>query len=121
MVHIAKMKQTEIFQILSEQLRLRALVLIASEGELCVCELVHALDTSQPKISRHMATMREAGIVVARRHAQWVFYGLNPSLSPWQHKIVEATIEGTKTDPVVKKDTRRLAQMKNRPERCNVA
>lgn len=114
------MKQTEIFQILSEPLRLRSLTLIATEGELCVCELVHALNTPQPKISRHMATMRDAGIMISRRQAQWVFYTLNPALSSWQRKIVDAAIEGAKTDDTVRKDKRRLAEMKNRPERCNV-
>jgi len=115
------MKQTEIFQILSDQLRLRALVLIAKEGELCVCELVHALDTPQPKISRNMGTMREAGIVVARRHAQWVFYSLNPSLVEWQQQIIDVAAKGIAKDALVQKDKRRLAQMKDRPERCNIA
>ncbi|MCW3131387.1 MAG: metalloregulator ArsR/SmtB family transcription factor, partial [Candidatus Methanospirare jalkutatii] len=111
-------KQTEIFQTLSEQLRLRALVLIVLEGELCVCELVHALDVTQPKISRHMSVMRDAGIVVARRHAQWVFYGINSSLSSWQRQIIDAAVAGAKGDIIVKNDRCRLKEMKNRPERC---
>ena len=115
------MKQTTIFQTLSDETRLRALLLMAEEKELCVCELVYALDISQPKISRHMAAMRDAGIVKSRRHAQWVFYFINSSLEEWQKQIVEAAIAGGASEPTAKKDKRRLAQMKNRPERCNVA
>ncbi len=115
------MNQTEFFQALSEQLRLRALILIVLEGELCVCELVQALDVTQPKISRHMSIMRDAEIVVARRQAQWVFYGLNPSLSSWQQEIVNAAVIGAKGEAIVKKDRWRLKEMKNRPVRCQVA
>lgn len=118
--HIVNMKQTEIFHMLSEPLRLRALTLIAAEGELCVCELMHALNTPQPKVSRHMASMRDAGIMDSRRQAQWVFYTLNSSLSSWQKQIIDAAIAGVKTDDIARKDKRRLSEMKNRPERCNV-
>lgn len=114
------MKQTIIFQTLSDETRLRALLLMAGEKELCVCELVHALDIPQPKISRHMASMRDAGLVQSRRHAQWVFYFISPSLDEWQKQIIAAAITGGETEPIAKKDKRRLAQMKNRPERCNV-
>ena len=115
------MEQTGIFQTLSEQLRLRALILIALEGELCVCEIMHALDMPQPKVSRHMSLLREAGILVARRHAQWVFYGLNPSLPPWQQQIIEAAVTGIREDAIVRQDRQRLSEMKNRPQRCQTA
>ncbi len=121
MEHTVNMKQTEIFRILGDETRLRALLLIGEEKELCVCELVHALDISQPKISRHMATMREAGIVRSRRHAQWVFYCINPSLENWQNQIIKAALAGGKSESVAIKDKNRLARMKGRPDRCNVS
>lgn len=115
------MKQTTIFQTLGDETRLRALLLIAAEGELCICELVQALDQPQPKMSRHMATLRDAGLVVARRHAQWVFYGLNPELADWQRQIVEAAVAGARDNTTTKRDHQRLAAMKGRPVRCAVA
>lgn len=115
------MKQTAIFKTLSDETRLRSLLLMAREDELCVCELVHALDISQPKISRHMAALRDAGIVQSRRHAQWVFYFINPSLEEWKKQVLEAAITGSEREPIAKRDKRRLTEMKNRPERCTVA
>lgn len=112
------MKQPEFFRALGDETRLRALLLMGEE-ELCVCELVHALNISQPKISRHMATMRDAGIVQSRRRAQWVFYFINPSLTDWQRQVVTAVIAGGQGEAIAKKDKSRLAQMKNRPERCD--
>jgi len=109
------MKETVIFQALGEQLRLRALALIVMEGELCICELMEALDAPQPKISRHMSVMREAGLLVARRHAQWVYYGLNPSLPAWQQRIVEAAAEGAGDDELVRRGRERLKRMQKRP------
>ncbi|MDX2415939.1 MAG: metalloregulator ArsR/SmtB family transcription factor, partial [Xanthomonadales bacterium] len=57
------MKPESLFGILSDPTRLRTLMLIQAEGEVCVCELTFTLNESQPKISRHLALMREAGIV----------------------------------------------------------
>ena len=112
------MKQTAIFQMLSDETRLRALVLMKRESELCVCELVHALEISQPKISRHMAGMREAGLVEARRHAQWVFYSVRRDLPDWQMRVIDAAVEGCRDDRLAKRDRQRLADMKGRPQRC---
>ena len=61
------MTPESVFNTLSDPTRLRALMVIQSEGEVCVCELTYALQESQPKISRHLALMRDAGIVEARR------------------------------------------------------
>ena len=115
------MKQTKFFQCLSDETRLRTLILFEEEIDLCVCELAHALDMPQPKISRHMAAMRDAGIVKSRRRAQWVFYSLNTEMAAWQKEIVVAAIKGNKDDPIAIIDRTRLNQMHDRPERCNVA
>jgi ArsR family transcriptional regulator len=115
------MKQTDFFLALADETRLRALLLIAAEGELCICELTQALATAQPKMSRHMASLREAGLVSARRHAQWVFYGLDPQLADWQRRIVEAAIEGASGNAQALADRQRLAAMQDRPVRCAIA
>lgn len=111
------MKQTTLFQILSDETRLRAFSLMHAAGEVCVCELVHALELSQPKVSRHMAAMRDAGLVTARRDAQWVFYAPNTEMPAWQIKVLEAAMLGVKGDPVINLDSTRLKTMTNRPER----
>jgi len=112
------MKQTALFHILSDETRLRALALMQSAGEVCICELVHALDLPQPKISRHMAAMRDAGIVIPRRDAQWVFYAPNPCLPDWQLQVITAAMLGLKESAVTAQDLSRLQAMPNRPARC---
>ncbi len=111
------MKQTEIFHMLSDETRLRALALMQRVGEMCVCELVYALELSQPKISRHLLALRDAGLVLSNRQAQWVFYSINPDLASWQRQALLAAMEGIKNDLAVKQDRQRLNQMKDRPQR----
>jgi ArsR family transcriptional regulator len=111
------MEQIAIFQMLADTTRLRALVLLAREGELCVCELVQALELSQPKISRHLAALREAGLIRSRRFAQWIFYSLQPDLPAWQQQVVQGAINGSADNPQIRQDQTRLAQMPGRPDR----
>ena len=61
------------FQALGDNTRLRLLNLMG-EQEICVCYLVEILEQSQPKISRHLAYLRRAGIVAARREGKWMHY-----------------------------------------------
>ncbi|ELU10710.1 hypothetical protein CAPTEDRAFT_61490, partial [Capitella teleta] len=57
----------EFFKMMADEVRLRSLLQIARQGELCVCELVAALDEPQPKVSRHLAQMRNHGLLSTRR------------------------------------------------------
>lgn len=109
------MKQTETFQVLSDETRLRALMLMQKEGRVCVCELVHALELSQPKISRHLATLRDSGLVVFSRQAQWIFYSINPDLEDWQRQVLAGAFAGLADEHLIKSDSDRLRMMKNRP------
>ncbi len=109
--------QTETFRLLGDETRLRALALIAREGELCVCELVAALGLSQPKVSRHLAALRDAGLLVPRRDAQWIFHAVNPGLPDWQQRAIAAALDGIGGEPVLARDKARLDNMKNRPYR----
>ena len=109
-------KTTAIFATLADPIRLRSLALIGKEGELCVCELVAALDLPQPKVSRHLAVMREAGLVNDRRDAQWVLYALAPDVPAWVSTVIEASVSAIADDKTHLKDVRRLARA-NRPER----
>src|ERR1700688_2581215 len=64
-----------LFRALADTTRLRLLNLIA-DREICVCYFVEILKTSQPKISRHLAYLRKAGIVASRREGKWMHYRL---------------------------------------------
>ncbi len=108
---------SQFFQLLSDDTRLRSIFLIQQEGELCVCELMHALGLSQPKISRHMAALREAGLVTATRRAQWVFYDIKPTLSDWQKQVLAAALTSLSNDPVIAQDETRLKTMNDRPQK----
>jgi ArsR family transcriptional regulator len=73
---------------LADPTRLYILDFLGSQGELCVCELVAALGSTQPKVSRHLAWLRRAGLVADRRRGTWIYYRLAPSLSPRQRRIL---------------------------------
>jgi len=63
-----------LFKTLSEPVRLRIVYLLLKEGELCVCDLVETLELSQSVVSRHLAYLRNNGLVSARREGVWVYY-----------------------------------------------
>ncbi|QQD23208.1 metalloregulator ArsR/SmtB family transcription factor [Venatoribacter cucullus] len=81
----------EFYKALADETRLLSLLLIEQHGELCVCDLVTALDESQPKISRHLAQLRKSGILQDRRQGQWVHYSLHPLLEPWMREVLHTT------------------------------
>jgi ArsR family transcriptional regulator len=104
-----------LFRALSDETRLRCLTLLQREGELCVCELTHALAATQPKVSRHLAQLREAGIVADRRQGLWVYYRLHPELPNWAGEVLRATAEGVAEAAPYLEDRERLTRMPNRP------
>lgn len=104
---------------LAHVIRLRTLVLLQSQGELCVCELTHALALSQPMISRHLALLREAGLVTDRRAGVWIYYSLNPALPEWAKVVLASTVEGVQSQAPYQGDLASLKDMPNRPgARC---
>lgn len=103
-----------LFDVLSDALRRHILALLRTKGELCVCELVAALDDSQPKISRHLAVLREAGWVTTRREGTWVFYSL-AALPAWAQSVVDALTQGGVAYVELAKSQQRLAAFEGRP------
>jgi ArsR family transcriptional regulator, arsenate/arsenite/antimonite-responsive transcriptional repressor len=101
---------------LSDQTRLRCLMLLVQEGELCVCELTHALNLIQPKISRHLASLRDMQVVIDRRAGQWIYYSINPKLPDWANELLQATLKGSLNEKQYKDDLKKLKNMPNRPE-----
>lgn len=88
-----------LFAALSDLTRLRAVMLMHTCGELCVCELTSALEEPQPKVSRHLAVLREAGLVRNRREGKWMHYRLNPALPDWAESIIDQACRQMKGDP----------------------
>ncbi|MDP1628293.1 metalloregulator ArsR/SmtB family transcription factor [Parvibaculum sp.] len=77
---------------LAEPTRLRAMQIVWRGGEHCVCDLMSALDATQSRMSRHMAVLKAAGLVVDRRDAQWVRYRRNPDIPAAVIRIVDAAL-----------------------------
>jgi ArsR family transcriptional regulator len=103
---------------LADETRARIALLAAREGELCVCELVGALGESQPKVSRHLAQLRNSGLLADRRQGQWVYYRLHPDLPDWVHELLTLMLDSNRhwLDP----QARRLAGMSERPGRASL-
>ena len=78
---------------LAESKRLEAMRLLVDGSEHCVCELMRKLGATQSRMSRHMQVLKQAGLVVDRRDAQWVRYRINPHLSPTLVRLIEAALE----------------------------
>jgi ArsR family transcriptional regulator, arsenate/arsenite/antimonite-responsive transcriptional repressor len=82
-------KETSIallFKALADQTRLRLINLIGDD-EVCVCFFVEVLKTNQPKISRHLAYLKRAGVVAARREGKWMHYRLVEPADPHAARI----------------------------------
>ncbi|MEJ5071398.1 metalloregulator ArsR/SmtB family transcription factor [Enterobacter ludwigii] len=78
----------QLFKVLSDDTRLAIIMLLRESGELCVCDICGATSESQPKISRHMAILRDAELVLDRREGKWVYYRLSPHMPAWAAEII---------------------------------
>lgn len=109
------MNPVDFYKCLADETRLRALLLIHRETELCVCELTAALDESQPKVSRHLAQLRKCGLLLDRRQGQWIFYRLNPGLAEWCLQVLATSLAAS--EEFLTEESLRLCSMGGRPER----
>ncbi len=116
----ADMNPETLFKLLADPTRLRVMMLLRTEGSLCVCELTDALELSQPKISRHLAMLRDASVVVDERRGQWVHYHLLPELPDWVVKVLDAAIASEPGAALLSSDRLRLVNSAPRPslQRC---
>ena len=114
-----KINAEELFRALADPTRLRALLLLHAEGELCVCDLTHALKLSQPKMSRHLANLRAAGLVVDRRDGQWIHYHIDPQLPAWVHGVLATVARANGTASPFRSDRAALKRSPGtRARRC---
>ena len=106
------------FAALADENRLRLLYLM-KDGEICVCYLQGVLQTNQPKISRHLAYLKRAGLVEARRDGKWMHYRLQ-QLEIGLEKILSATLCRLEKELPIKKDAQRLKQIECCPSRYGI-
>ena len=106
----------QLFRALADPTRLRLLNLIA-DREVCVCYFVGILRIGQPKVSRHLAYLRRAGIVAARRDGRWMHYRLAIPREPAAADILRATLAHLKSLPQMQRDLARLGSACCAPER----
>jgi ArsR family transcriptional regulator, arsenate/arsenite/antimonite-responsive transcriptional repressor len=108
-----------IFKALSEETRLRILKLLEN-GELCVCDIVAALDTIQPKVSFHLSALKEAGLITDRKQGKWVHYRMNDA-DIFRRFILLSALERISAE-TVSEDTRRLQDfLKTKQQRAAAA
>ncbi len=97
------------FLALGDRTRLRLLNLMG-DREICVCYFVETLGQSQPKISRHLAYLRRADIVTARREGKWMHYRIVMPPNDGAAKVLRQTLDWLKEERAMQEDRARLAQ-----------
>lgn len=98
------------FAALADNTRLRLLNLMG-EAEVCVCFFVEVIGTNQPKISRHLAYLRKAGIVAARRDGIWAHYRITPPKNEYAARVLSDVQTWLKEDPEMQEDKKQMAKM----------
>lgn len=106
----AEFDMEKFFVALSDRTRLR-LINLMSGGEICVCFLVAVLEAPQPKVSRHLAYLREAGLVEARRDGKWMHYRLVEPSHEHAEKILRGVLEWLRDEPGMRDDRARLSNV----------
>jgi ArsR family transcriptional regulator, arsenate/arsenite/antimonite-responsive transcriptional repressor len=100
----------DFFSALADRTRLRLLNLMRGD-EVCVCFFVEILKTNQPKISRHLAYLRRAGIVGARRQGPWMHYRIVEPPDEDAARVLKDTLAWIANDREMKRDRERLVQI----------
>ena len=100
---------TKLFAALSDPTRLRLLNLMDGR-EVCVCYFVEILGQGQPKISRHLAYLRSAGVVAARREGKWMHYKIIEPRNRDAAQILSQTLDALKKDRAMQADRARLTK-----------
>src|SRR3954447_20634384 len=109
-VAATKDKIDVMFRAFSDLTRLRLLNMLRG-GETCVCDLVAVLGVPQPTVSRHLAYLRKAGLVIARKDGLWTYYELAPAKSAFHRKLVECLACCFNDVPELAKDAKNLARV----------
>ena len=107
----------DIFKALSDETRLRILKLLES-GELCVCDLFSALNMIQPRVSFHLAVLKETKLIKDRKEGRWVHYRIDDS-DMFRRFLILSVLERV-PDDVVAEDKKRLREFLHSKNRCGL-
>ncbi len=102
----------ELFLLLSDKTRLRCLVLLHLEKELCVCEISHTLESIQPKISRHLSILRKSRLVQDERRGKWVYYKINADLDKKTKALLTTILNSLKGSEPFSLDYEKLLEFR---------
>jgi ArsR family transcriptional regulator, arsenate/arsenite/antimonite-responsive transcriptional repressor len=105
-----------LFAALADRTRLRLLNLMRGR-EICVCYFVEILGQSQPKVSRHLAYLRRAGIVKARREGKWMHYSIEQPPDRGAAQILDVTLDSFHSDRQMQADLAQLGKACCQPQR----
>lgn len=98
------------FSALADRTRLR-LINLMGDDEVCVCYFAEVIDTNQPKISRHLAYLKRAGLVSVRRDWKWAHYRITVPANEYAAKVLKDVQEWMKNDPEMRKDRKEMINM----------
>ena len=103
-----KVSIDRMFRAFSDRTRLRILSMLRDGRELCVCDIIRVIRAPQAKISRHLAYLRKANLVLARKEGLWVHYRLAPVSGAFHTKLIECLQCCLNDVPELKKDQAKL-------------
>ncbi|HOP86374.1 MAG TPA: metalloregulator ArsR/SmtB family transcription factor [Syntrophorhabdaceae bacterium] len=110
-------QMTQLFKALSEEMRLRILMLLM-HGELCVCDLMAIFNEPQSKVSRHLAYLKNSGLIKGRRVGKWMHYALKEPMDG----VFQAQLDLIKTqlthNPLFEEDLKKMEEEKKKKDRC---
>ncbi|HET6511799.1 MAG TPA: metalloregulator ArsR/SmtB family transcription factor [Candidatus Kapabacteria bacterium] len=113
---------TELLGAMSDPTRLRLLSLIQHNGEICVCDLIEITGLPQPKVSRHLATLRHAGWVTDRREGQWMHYSIASPATDLHRSLIATLKKAHESVKELREDLAKLSSSSccNLPEKLVV-
>ena len=95
---------------LSDENRVRALMIL-TDGELCVCQIIEMLGLAPSTVSKHMSILRLAGLVETRKDGRWIYYRLADGNTLKAHEILDWLQRHLKNDKRISDDFKKLRQM----------
>ncbi len=107
------------FKAFADETRLRILNLLARRRELCVCDIQKILEVSQPKVSRHLAYLRNAGLVLVRKEGLWKHYSLTRAESGFHRGLINCLRGCFSEVKALQKDLKALEKIQSRKSACS--
>jgi ArsR family transcriptional regulator, arsenate/arsenite/antimonite-responsive transcriptional repressor len=112
-----KADPNDLLKAFADETRLRILNLL-SGGELCVCDIMSVIKAPQPKISRHLATLRRHGLVDTKREGQWIYYSLSKPTGRFHKRLLACLDDCLEEAPVFFRDKKTLSGLDCRKSGC---